>query len=40
MRQMVSDGRVLMRADGPYGKPYGQPWGQYDALVIIAGGIG
>jgi NAD(P)H-flavin reductase len=38
--QMMEKGKVLMRVDGPYGRPYGPGWHQYDALVIIAGGIG
>ena len=40
MGQMVRNGRVLMRADGPYGQPYGYNWRQYTSMVIIAGGIG
>ena len=40
MGQMVRDGRVLMRADGPYGQPYGYNWRQHEVMVILAGGIG
>lgn len=38
--QMIEKGKCLMRADGPYGVPGGPGWHNYDALVIIAGGIG
>ena len=38
--QMMEKGKVLMRVDGPYGRPYGPGWHKYDALVVIAGGIG
>lgn len=38
--QMLDKGKCLMRVDGPYGVPGGPGWHKYDALVIIAGGIG
>ena len=38
--QMMEKGKVLMRVEGPYGRPYGPGWHKYEALVIIAGGIG
>ena len=38
--QMLEKGKCLMRVDGPYGVPGGPGWHKYDALVIIAGGIG
>lgn len=37
---MMEKGKCLMRVDGPYGLPNGPGWHNYDALVIIAGGIG
>lgn len=38
--EMMEKGKCLMRVDGPYGVPGGTGWHNYDALVIIAGGIG
>ena len=40
VQQVVGDGKILMRADGPYGQPNGEAWQGFKTLVIIAGGIG
>jgi predicted ferric reductase len=41
IRQLLRDGSVVMRVDGPYGELEDRPeWTHHRTLVIFAGGIG